>query len=164
MQLLPVCRQIVVRPSGRIRTVEAKRVSVMSIDIDCRRSTRSIVSLWRRIIADKRHNDAGIADLILDIGHVDWIGKRLDRTGCLRVLILRLNQNDWSSIRDLSFGNCGANVLHVTGHYQYQVSRMVQSSTYLSVAAKKSGARVLSVPLIRWIHPGKPPPETSALI
>ena len=164
VQIMPVRRQVVVGPARGIRTVETKRVAIVAVDIDSGRLARRVVTFGRCVVADQRHDDASVAELFLDIAHVDWIGEGLDCICGLCVFVLGLDQDDRSSICDLGFGNCGANVLHVAKHCQFQAAQEPEYQTYLSVAARKSGARVLNVPLIRWIHPGKPPPDTSALI
>lgn len=76
----------------------------MAVDVDCCRLTWCIVSLWRCIVANERYDDSRITELILNVLHIDWIGEGLDAGQSLSVLILRLNKDDRTTVRDLGCG------------------------------------------------------------
>jgi hypothetical protein len=62
--------------------------------------------MWAIIIANKRDHDTSIPVLIFDSFEINRVGEwRVPR----RVLILGLQENDWATICDLSFGNDRSN-------------------------------------------------------
>ena len=68
-----------------------------------------------RIVTDERHNDAGVSELLLDVAEIGRVGEFDARDG-LRVLILRLDENDWAAIRDLSFRDDLAHTACIAGN------------------------------------------------
>lgn len=83
----------------------------MSVDVDLTfTSSRGIVTTSIGIIANQRNHNSGLVGLILNILHVRSIGEVVHSAASARVFILGLVENDWSSLRDLGFGNGGSNV------------------------------------------------------
>lgn len=66
------------------------------------------------IVADERHHDASIAILLLDIREIHRVREVHRRRGItLRVLVLRLQQDHRSSIRNLSLSHNLGDALHI---------------------------------------------------
>lgn len=88
------------------------------IDINSAGScSRCSSTSWPSIIVDKRHNNASLAHLVFDVFQVIMVGERRS-LGCA-VLVLRLVQNDWSAIGDLSFRDDLGDVGYIAGRCQY---------------------------------------------
>jgi hypothetical protein len=83
----------------------------MTINVD-RTCTGSggIVASSPGIVTDKRNDDSGITSVILDVLHVGAVREAIIATASTRVLVLWLVQDDWTTIGDLCFGNCGSDV------------------------------------------------------
>ena len=165
MQIPPVCGQLAVGPSVWVGAVKAKRVAIVAVDIDLRGpvGARSKVSLRRSVVVDVGDDNASVAELLLDNGPVALVGE-LNAIDSARVLVLRLEEDDRAAVGDLGLGDDLTNVLDVAGGSVSFAPRALDRATYLSVALMKASSSVLSVPLTRWSQPGKPPPETSALM
>jgi len=110
---------------------------------------RRVVSLGRSIVANQGNHNTSITQLILNILHVNRVREGRDGRCRLRVFVLGLDQDDRSTICDLGFGNGCADILHVANYHEPKSIGMMTVFTYLSVAARKSGALVLNVPLTR---------------
>jgi len=99
-----VCWQGIVRPGVRVGAVEAQRITIMTIDIDCSGLTRSKVAVWGGVVADEGHNNTGVAKLLLNVAKVGRVGE-LDAWDRLGVFILRLDKNNRAAVGDLGFGD-----------------------------------------------------------
>lgn len=115
----------------------------MSVDID-RTNTRSwdIVTTGRGIIANHRYNDSGFPSLVYHVLHVASI-REVCTTAGIGILIFRLVENNWTTVRDLGFGNgsCDigniANTTELASSPQFSESHFTREvKSYLSVAAK----------------------------
>ena len=88
-----------------------KRVPVESINIDISFRVRCDISLRASFIVDKRHNNARPSELILNVDEVVLIGFfAISETG---VLVLRLHENNRTTIGDLCLRDDGAHLRHV---------------------------------------------------
>lgn len=111
----PTSGQITRRPGGRIRAIEAKRVTIVTVDVDGSfAGSRGIVTASPGIVANKRNNDTGIASLVLGVLHVGTIGEViLQAAAGTTVFILGLEEDDRSSIGNLGLGDGCAYIFHV---------------------------------------------------
>lgn len=75
-------------------------------------SPGGIVAASPGIVANKRNDNAGIASLVFDVLHVGTIGEVVNANSTA-VLILGLEEDDGSTICDLTLGNCGTDIFHV---------------------------------------------------
>lgn len=115
MQCVEVGWEVTAGPSVGVGTIEAKRVAIVAVDIDFSYTgSRGIVPVGSCIVADKGNDDAGIASLIFNILHVIRVGEISDSTASPRVLILRLIQDDRSTIGNLALGNCRGSIGNIT--------------------------------------------------
>lgn len=85
----------------------------MSVDIDCA-NTRfwDIVSTGRGIIANHRYNDSGFPSLVYHVLHVASIREVCTAAG-IGILIFRLVENNWTTVRNLGFGNGSRDVSNI---------------------------------------------------
>jgi hypothetical protein len=132
----------------------------MTIDINMGRHDHA---LSPSIVVYEGDNNAGIPGLLFDVVEiiVIWIWNSVVSH---RVLVLWLEQDDGAAIGDLGFGNYLSHGFGISVIISTVASNAIAISTHKSVAFKKAGSEVLRRPWILWSHPGKPPPEASALI
>lgn len=136
---MPVCGESIVRPVVWIAAVEAERIPIMTIDVNGTESSaiRRVVAVRSSIVRDKWYDNTGVPELILDIPrqerqsrceHVFVLGIILEvfivgeasmySRFCSRVLILWLDKDNRSTIRDLSIGYNLTNTLSISGSGQ----------------------------------------------
>lgn len=86
----------------------------MSVNVDLAfTSSRGIVTSSPSIVAEQGNNNSGLVGLVLNILHVSTIGKVIHTAASAGVFILRLIENDWATLCDLSLGDGGSNVGNV---------------------------------------------------
>jgi hypothetical protein len=86
----------------------------MSVDIDRSRISRGVVTGGGSIVANERYHDTGVTVLLHDIVHILGV-REFDVRGGSSVFVLRLKQDHWPTVGDLSLRNDLTNVLHVAG-------------------------------------------------
>ena len=70
----------------------------MSVDVDTSGRARREVSVRVCIVAEERNDNTCVSILILDVSEVDRVRELWHHT--LTVFVLRLQQNDWTSVGD----------------------------------------------------------------
>lgn len=111
MTCVEVSGKIATRPSRRISAIEAQRIAIMTINVD-RALTRpgSIVASSPGIVTDEGNDNSGLTSVILNVLHIGAVREAIVATASTGVLVLRLVQNDWTTIGDLCLGNRGSDV------------------------------------------------------
>lgn len=86
------------------------------------------------VVADERDDNAALASLVDDILEILGVGERLAVTEA--VFVLRLVENDGSTVGDLSLGNNAADICHVAILVSSLSIEYCSCGTHLSVALR----------------------------
>lgn len=137
----------------------------MAVNVNSCRLTGCVVPLCGGIVADQRYNDTGVANLIFNVLHVDWIRERLDGGSSLRVLVFWLDKDDRATLSDLRRLNLSQHILHVVvGRFQEIGSARSQravnplnpsgetSTRYFSVDIRPRSSEEIDTSLLRSVE------------
>jgi hypothetical protein len=97
-----IARQCSISPSCRVRAVETYRISVVAVDVDWCCSSWGSDPCRIGIIVDVGYDNTSITKLLFHVSEVIVIRKG-SNAGCRRIFIFRLEENDRSTVRDLTF-------------------------------------------------------------
>ena len=137
----------------------------MAVNVNSCRLTGCVVSLCGGVVADQRYNDTGVANLIFNVLHVDWIRERLDGGSSLRVLVFWLDKDDRAALSDLRRLDLRQHILHVVvGRFQEIGSARSQcavnplnpsgetSTRYFSIDVRSRSSKEIDASLLRSVE------------
>jgi len=125
---------------------------------------RSVVSTCVCIVVDEGHYNPGIPELVLNVLHVGRIWKQcIDSTA---VFILRLKEDDRTTVCDLRFGDNLPNVLGVAEQSQSALKLEYRGPATRLTCLWRANSPVLLFgdTLDPLSQPGNPPPDASAFM